>query len=296
MSVQGKQWRLLLLGAALALFGAGAWAATLHLAWSPERLAPESLMPGTSVSYTVALRNLGPKPLSEAPHLTVEVRGDIAPYVAVNDPGFKGAIQAGETVGVTLRVTVPLGTPLSVKRGELVLVKVLSNGKQKEEFSPSLPVELTFSTLPLPGDPGEAGRRDLLGIDANNNGVRDDIERYIAFTYPDSAKKREALMQSARSLNAYLRDNGDKAKTRENGKADDRASDCLIHVFDNVLDPAFKADDELVALFLNTKERSRAYRKADIQMGGYVSDNGPASETEMRRKAACSFNPDALPN
>lgn len=32
----------------------------------------------------------------------------------------------------------------------------------------------------LPPDPGEAGRATLAGVDANGNGVRDDLERYIA--------------------------------------------------------------------------------------------------------------------
>lgn len=291
-----RKWKLLLLGPVLALAGAGAWAATAHIAWVPDRLAPDSLAPSTSTSYTVALKNIGPKPLSEGPHLAVEIRGEIASYVTLNDLQVKSAVKADETIGVTLRVTVPPNTPLSVKRGELVLVKMLPNGKQKEEFSPSLPVELTFSSIPLPGDPGEEGKKDLLGIDRNQNGVRDDIERYIVLTYPDSAKKRMALEQSARGLHAYLRDHQDKAMTRENGKANDKANDCLVHVFNDNLEATFKADDELTALFLNTKARSRAYRKADVHMGGYVSDYGLSSNRLARQKAACMFNVDALPN
>ncbi|QQR78713.1 MAG: hypothetical protein IPJ68_00280 [Candidatus Moraniibacteriota bacterium] len=296
MSLRQNTWRLLLLGAFLGLFGIGAWAATPHLAWIPDRLAPDSFVPGTNTSYLVTLQNLGPKPLSEAPHLTVLVRGDIAPYVTVQDPKFPGAIRSGGTIGITLRVMVPADVPLSVKRGELVLLKRLPDGTVKEEFSPSLPVEFTFSTIPMPGDPGEAGKRDLLGIDVNGNGVRDDIERYIVFAYPDSTKKREALMQNARTLNDYLRDHEDKTKTRENGKTGDRAIDCLAHVFNDDLEASNKAGEELDAKFLNTKERSRAYRKADVQMSGCVSDTGLAVHRLNRQKAACLFNADALPN
>ena len=291
-----RKWKLLLLGVFLALSSLGVWAATAHIAWVPERLAPESVAPGMSTAYTEVLKNLGPKPLSEAPHLAVEARGDIAPFVTFNDLQWRSALKAGETVSVTLRVIAPPGTPLSVKRGELVLVKRLPGGALKQEFSPRLPVELTFSSVSLPGDPGEEGKKELLGIDRNQNGVRDDIERYIAFAYPDSEKQRMALEQSARGLQAYLRDHESKPLTRENGKASDKSIDCLNHVFSGNLDASDKAGEALEALFLNTKARSRAYRKADVQMGGYVSDNGLSSQTEARRKAACTFDADALPN
>ncbi len=297
MFTKQHRWRLLLLGAVLSLVTVVTWAATPHIAWVPARLAPESLAPGATTSHTVALRNVGPKPLSETPHLIVEARGEITPYITVNDPGFRNAIQAGETVGVTVRVTAPPDAPLSVKRGELVLLRRLSDGITKEEFMPHFPVELTFSTIPLPGDPGEAGKQDLLGIDTNNNGVRDDIERFIVFGYPESAKKREALMQNARMLHAFVRDHQDKAKTRSNGgKVMEAAIDCLNHVFNDDLDASDKAGAELIASFLNTKERSRAYRKANAHMGGYVSDSGPASQRLNRQKVACTFNPDSLPN
>jgi len=46
------------------------------------------------------------------------------------------------------------------------------------------------SGLALPPDPGKAGKETLLGIDADKDGVRDDIQRYIYFTYPDDKKLR----------------------------------------------------------------------------------------------------------
>ena len=49
----------------------------------------------------------------------------------------------------------------------------------------------------LPPDPGPAGLATLARIDSNNNGVRDDVARYIALTYPASteADTRSALTQ-----------------------------------------------------------------------------------------------------
>jgi hypothetical protein len=48
----------------------------------------------------------------------------------------------------------------------------------------------------LPPDPGEAGKATIEGIDSDQDGLRDDIQRYIALTYPDSEKTREALRQA----------------------------------------------------------------------------------------------------
>ncbi len=54
-------------------------------------------------------------------------------------------------------------------------------------LSPGLPGTRAVASPPevvqrvqLPPDPGEAGRETLAGIDANDNGLRDDLERHIA--------------------------------------------------------------------------------------------------------------------
>jgi len=43
-------------------------------------------------------------------------------------------------------------------------------------------VPKTGSSSVLPPNPGEAGKATLQGIDSDNDGVRDDIQRYIALT------------------------------------------------------------------------------------------------------------------
>lgn len=42
----------------------------------------------------------------------------------------------------------------------------------------------------------------IAGIDADHDGVRDDVQRYIAATYPNSAKSRSALTQYAKGVQA----------------------------------------------------------------------------------------------
>ncbi len=52
----------------------------------------------------------------------------------------------------------------------------------------------------LPPDPGAEADKTVAGIDANQNGIRDDVELAIFKEYPNSAKTRAALLQYALSL------------------------------------------------------------------------------------------------
>lgn len=52
----------------------------------------------------------------------------------------------------------------------------------------------------LPADPGAEADKTIAGIDANHNGIRDDVELAIFKQYPDSAKTRAVLLQYALAL------------------------------------------------------------------------------------------------
>ncbi|MDP9249420.1 MAG: hypothetical protein M3M85_02855 [bacterium] len=52
----------------------------------------------------------------------------------------------------------------------------------------------------LPPDPGALADETLAGVDANKNGIRDDVELAIFEAYPNSAKTRAALLQYALAL------------------------------------------------------------------------------------------------
>lgn len=52
----------------------------------------------------------------------------------------------------------------------------------------------------LPPDPGAEADKTIAGIDANTNGIRDDVELAIFKEYPDSAKTRAVLLQYALAL------------------------------------------------------------------------------------------------
>lgn len=52
----------------------------------------------------------------------------------------------------------------------------------------------------LPPDPGALADETIAGIDANDNGIRDDVELAVFKEYPNSAKTRAALLQYALAL------------------------------------------------------------------------------------------------
>ncbi|MFA5841282.1 MAG: hypothetical protein WC847_03375 [Candidatus Paceibacterota bacterium] len=52
----------------------------------------------------------------------------------------------------------------------------------------------------LPPDPGAEADKTVIGIDANNNGIRDDVELAVFKEYPNSAKTRAVLLQYALAL------------------------------------------------------------------------------------------------
>lgn len=52
----------------------------------------------------------------------------------------------------------------------------------------------------LPPDPGINADKTIAGVDANQNGIRDDVELAVFKEYPNSAKTRAVLLQYALTL------------------------------------------------------------------------------------------------
>ena len=139
----------------------------------------------------------------------------------------------------------------------------------------------------LPPEPGEAGKLTLAGIDSDNDGIRDDIQRYIALTYPDSQKTRAALRQFTLALNKAVLESPDEESALRNTELEARASECLWYINSN---QSIKMSDLLMAEYLNTMERSRAYLEYNAKLGGHVFGSSDFDEY----KFSCTFEPDAM--
>jgi len=140
----------------------------------------------------------------------------------------------------------------------------------------------------LPPDPGDAGKKTMAGIDTDHDGVRDDVQRWIAIHYSNSEKTRAALKQKAKALQAFIEDGNDPAKARRDAVAIDKASECLA----SFADDAYYINHDFDAVVLNTYPRLTAYLDIDKKYGG-----APTSDSRRGHwKQSCDFNPDAMKN
>lgn len=119
----------------------------------------------------------------------------------------------------------------------------------------------------LPPDPGPAGMATLAGIDSNNNAVRDDLERYIALTYPaaSDADTRAALTQYTKVAQGAILDANDPVASQPHAQKLIDGVECLLF---RRPDDARKLFLELQARILNTMDRSKAYLMAQVQIQG----------------------------
>ncbi len=122
----------------------------------------------------------------------------------------------------------------------------------------------------LPPRPDEARNNStLLGIDVNNNGIRDDVERWIYEEYPKKLH-RELLLDGAGVFQEIMAQPTEKAKETQEGVS--RIIHCRIYLTD--LDEEIHSDDWLENgeyikdLTFNTKERVRKYLDYNIALSG----------------------------
>lgn len=91
--------------------------------------------------------------------------------------------------------------------------------------------DVTGNTLPT--EPGIASDETVKGIDANNNGIRDDVEIAIFKEYPNSEKTRAVLLQYALALQMetiqpFINKEIVTEVATEQGRADTCLSDSLV--------------------------------------------------------------------
>ena len=144
----------------------------------------------------------------------------------------------------------------------------------------------------LPPDPGEAGKETLLGIDSNNDGVRDDVERWIYKTY-NHPIERAIFMQNAR---AYQKVIMEPNRAHETTKYLNDALSCEFYWTYNAndqnetfgLDEYRSLEDEINGIQFNTAERVMAYEKYNEEFDGDVFSAPTAT------KEKCDFDASEL--
>ncbi len=113
----------------------------------------------------------------------------------------------------------------------------------------------------------------IAGIDANANGVRDDIERYIEKKYTVPAE-RAAAMQMARAFQQMLLEDKSDLAALDKVSADAmRGVNCVSLVYSSIEEftEGHKIATEIEAITTNTKRRLLAYLAYNKARSGSVS-------------------------
>lgn len=250
----------------------------LPLVWTPKQVV-EFVQPNITKTVSVTFKtntNLNNVTFFTTPAL----RG----VVSVN-PRSYSSITANTLYTVSLTIN-----PGSVSQSKYEGTVHLKDSMNYATNALPLPVMVVVHNEPVPSDPGEAGKQTLEGIDSDNDGVRDDLQRWIVLNYYWSQKRVASLRQYIGVNEEFLIDAGDKQLSIKHSQDRERAIECADYVFG--LSEMIKATDELKSQLLNTEARSKAYIKANSQLGGTFSLRILPSQ----RKDQCKFNPDLVVN
>jgi hypothetical protein len=112
----------------------------------------------------------------------------------------------------------------------------------------------------------------LEGVDANGNGVRDDIDAYIDRNYSTEPQRRAARQMAAHFQRTLLVDKSDRQALKRESVLGSRAVGCLYARFDGTNGSKHPAavGHELEAINANTKERLKAYLAYSKGLDGAV--------------------------
>lgn len=251
---------VVVIGSAVVMIAAAlgvSFAVDKGVTWTPAQVNATAVWAKTSTSSVsfVSDKNLN--------KVDVWIDPALQPYLSVA-PGSLGKVSKGQQVTLTLTFTVASNTPPQVVSGNLTLFK--DNGAAK--VFGTLPVAISLEPIALPPDPGDAGKATLEGIDSDHDGIRDDIQRYIALTYWNRSDIQAGLRQYATAFQDSLMGADSKAVSLANEAKSAKAQECLRYRLG--VEEGYQAFRQLHAFALNTEARSHAYIAYNSQLGGEV--------------------------
>lgn len=131
----------------------------------------------------------------------------------------------------------------------------------------------------------------VAGIDSDNDGVRDDVQRYIAVKYAGSARQRAGALQMARSLQTDLAKPPTTISAAiSNNREIMRAMACLSdYVETGIIVPEISRD--IMDRTLNTVLRFQSDNNISDLLAGQVVASYP-----YRSPGLCDSNMEGLPN
>ncbi len=250
--------------------------------WNPSKLNIEQ-MQGTQSTHVATVR------------LSDDVQGAIARVVpelqqwVTVSPASVGDLHKGQSIDITVTVNLAPDATIGTFEG-VIQFRQSVPGKPQNTIAKPLPITLMITQFVddgLPPDPGQAGKQTLLGVDSDTDGVRDDIQRYIYFTYPSEEKVKLALTEVAKQYQTLLLESNDPDAVFNNATKMARHGECLDYIKGEVATDILA---ELRAEILNTKDRSLAYIKYSNNLSGESILGRPLADW----KNSCNFDVDAV--
>lgn len=132
-------------------------------------------------------------------------------------------------------------------------------------------VQQALASLEANGSLPKLDRTDaLLGIDSNDDGVRDDLAAYID-SLPDTEVQKKALRRTARAVQSALEagESGDVKMARMAVDKINIASACVFRAYD-IERIAFDKSQEMQKLTVNARARYDVYLRFNRSMSGIV--------------------------
>lgn len=250
--------------------------------WTPRIISFEQTQ-GSQSSQVISV-----KFSKDAHGVVARVVPELQKWVTVF-PSSIGDVVKGDVLDITVAINISPDDPVGTFDGVIQLRQLIA-GKPEKTIAKPLPVVVTITEAGnngLPPDPGEAGKQTLLGIDSDNDGVRDDIQRYIYFAYPNEEKTRLALTEVAKQYQILLMQVNDPDAVFNNATKMARHGECLDFI------KGEDAADILAALraeVLNTIDRSAAYINYSDSLAGEIILGRPFADW----KNSCTFDVDAI--
>jgi hypothetical protein len=180
----------------------------------------------------------------------------------------------------------------------------LNKGRTEEQVAKIHATKLTLDDVMganLPPEPNqELNDSTIEGIDANQNGIRDDVELAIFKEYPNSAKTRAVLLQYAFNLQMEVVQKLVNSETvTAVAEESSRASLCITEVVPHglnlseaELEKAFKMLDDFIE-FVDTRQLNTVARK---EASKNFYEGKLRSFSTPRDRPVCDIDLSSLPN
>lgn len=145
----------------------------------------------------------------------------------------------------------------------------------------------------LPPHPGPAGNATVAGVDSNGDGIRDDIEIFIAENYGYSERAVRALRAIARDVQRDLVDppkTPQEAVARVNAR---RSIACYVRTVDRELQIRKDPMMDVIAETVNTPERFELFRRKETLLAGQIAEG---TDPRLTIEELCGYDPEKLKN